>query len=132
ILGTTTAALIWKAREEIFLHRLQALTTKDRSAPAPDTKCAGPSCKQAIREAMLRVLEKPGNAGKVEKDLVALMESELKVPPSDQAEAVPCDACKAGTGLRDGIVQQVEEVRLARIIMEVQLGKDGARWLEPV
>ncbi|KIO19731.1 hypothetical protein M407DRAFT_11256 [Tulasnella calospora MUT 4182] len=129
ILGTTTAALIWKAREEIFLHRLQVLTTKGR--PASQIKCAGASCKQAVREAMLRVLEKPGATGKAESDLVGLVESELKAPQSGQ-EALPCDACKAGTGLKDGVVELVEEFKLARIIMEVQLGKEGGKWLEPV
>lgn len=129
IIGTTTAALVWKAREGIFIHRLQALATKDRSTS--NANCAGATCKQAIREAMLRVLEKPGAAGKAEGELVGMVETELNAPQSGR-EVSPCEACKAGTGLKEGITQLVEAFKLARLIMEVQLGKDGAKWLEPV
>lgn len=127
LLGTTTAALIWRAREQVFVHRLQTLAADDR---VQADKCTDASCKQTIRGALLRVLEKPGTAGKSESDLATLVETELAMPETNKEGL--CEACKSGSGLKDGVIDLVGDFNLARIVMEVQLGKEGGKWLEPV
>ncbi|KAG8990953.1 hypothetical protein FRB90_001533, partial [Tulasnella sp. 427] len=91
ILGTMTSALIWRAREEVFLHRVQALTIGEKS------KCTGTACKQVRRDALLRVLERSGTAGKSETDLVELVQQELSTSEAADKDKF-CENCKSEEG----------------------------------
>ncbi|KIO21301.1 hypothetical protein M407DRAFT_218926 [Tulasnella calospora MUT 4182] len=125
MLGATTAAVVWRAREAIFTHRLQILTTAGRLTR--QTKCHASSCKQALRRTMLRVLEQPGSAGKSETDLPALLKKEISV---DEKNSL-CRNCASVLGLGGAAREVAAEFQVARAVFEGSFGNEDTVWLEP-
>ncbi|KAG8914432.1 hypothetical protein FRC01_004081 [Tulasnella sp. 417] len=125
LLGSTTAAVVWWAREAMFTHRLEVVRAA-RKLPR-QTKCNDDFCKHALRTALLRVLEKNAFAGKSEADLSTLIRKEIWVDERDDL----CDHCSSDAGLGVTAGDVVEEFQVGKAVFEQSFGKDDAVWLEP-
>lgn len=124
MLGATTAAVVWRAREAIFTRRQQILTTADQSKGW--VKCHAASCKHALRTTLLRVLEKPGSAGKSETDLITLLKKEIS---TDEKYGL-CKSCASYAGFRSSARDVAEEFQVARGVLEDSFGNEDTVWLE--
>lgn len=123
ILGATTSSAIWRAREAILHHYLQVILAEDPSAR--QTHCHDTCCTNILRQTLVRVLEKPGSAGKAEADVAALVEKEIY--PDEKVDL--CDMCASDTG--SAARRILEEVQVAKAVLEDSLGNEDVTWLEP-
>ncbi|KAG8998942.1 hypothetical protein FRB90_012187 [Tulasnella sp. 427] len=125
ILGTTTAAAIWRAREGILTHQLEALATEDTSTQS--ARCRSTTCKQVLRAAMVRKLEKSRVATKSEAITAAILEAKI----SEAGRAELCPVCATDAGLATVAQAVAEEVQVVKTVLEENLGKEDVEWLEP-
>ncbi|KAG9023508.1 hypothetical protein FS837_005763 [Tulasnella sp. UAMH 9824] len=124
VLGATTAALVWRAREAIFTRRQYALTTADHSKR--QVKCHATLCKHTLRMTLLRVLEKPGSARESETDLTTLLKEEIS---TDEKNGL-CRNCATYAGFRIMARDVAEEFQVARALLEDFFGNEDTVWLE--
>ncbi|KAG8898412.1 hypothetical protein FRC00_002848 [Tulasnella sp. 408] len=125
VLGATTAAVVWRAREAIFTRRQHILTTIDHSKW--QVKCHAVSCKHALHTTLLRVLEKPGSAGESGPDVITLLKKEIS---ADEKKGL-CRNCASYAGLRSMARDVAEEFQVAKAVLEDTFGNEDTVWLEP-
>ncbi|KAG8999000.1 hypothetical protein FRB90_012182 [Tulasnella sp. 427] len=125
ILGTTTAAAIWRAREGLLIHQLEALATED--TPAQSARCRSATCKQVLRAVMVRKLEKSKIVVKSEAMVAPILAAKI----SEEEKAELCPVCASDDGLAAVAKAVAEEVQVVKTILEESLGKEDVEWLEP-
>ncbi|KAG9041208.1 hypothetical protein FS837_012547 [Tulasnella sp. UAMH 9824] len=124
-LGATATSVITHAREEILLHRMQALTLVDSSTL--DSQCESPS--QACREALCDIR-------------LALLAKKTKVPKRDDAQArillkevsklglELCDTCRSDVAIACTIRALDEEISIAKRVFEDDIGRENSKWIQ--
>lgn len=123
-LGSTATSAITRARDEILLHRLQALTLVGSNTL--DSQCESPS--QACREALCEIR-------------LALLAKKTKVPKREDAQAriflkevsklglELCDTCRPDAAIARTIRALDEDISIAKRVFEDDIGRENSKWL---
>ncbi|KIO21300.1 hypothetical protein M407DRAFT_29076 [Tulasnella calospora MUT 4182] len=124
-LGPTATSIIARAREEVLLHRLQALELVDSTNQ--DHQCESPSraCRETLCEIRLgsfakqtKVPRQPEEQGRLVLKHVSKLGLEL------------CDTCKSDAAIGRTISALDEEIRVARRVCDQEIGPQNSKWLE--
>lgn len=121
-LGTQATAIIARAREEILLHRLQAITLVDGSTR--NLPCQSPSrpCREVLCEARLLLMAENRSLPKTNKARSNLFAKEV----SHLGQEL-CNPCRSEEALGCIIRALDEEINVAKKVFEEELGADDSR-----
>ncbi|KAG9045706.1 hypothetical protein FS837_005793 [Tulasnella sp. UAMH 9824] len=118
-LGTKATTAVVRARERVLIQRLRALPFTE----AQQWRCKRASCRQALRDAWIKILD---NGGSPEVSNLAV--SAVLLDEALSSGSGLCESCASDEALAKALEDRQVETAIAEAAIEQVLGETAAMW----